>query len=174
MPNCSNNQSHLYENLIHHNQGGGGWEHPIYSRRRRGGGFHSFINNIKLLGKNPINTGRRYVATMIKKHGTGIAQNAISGVLNKKSIPNIIKDTIKQKKGDIWKDTKDFFTKEYKQQQPKKKSKKRGRVVKRKIITKKTGGKRKQKGGQLKNKKMGITSASNHTKASRLMPPIFK
>lgn len=173
----STTNHHLYEHLIQTNQNGGAWAHPIYSRRRRGGGFKNILAKIKTISKHPLNTGRRYLATMVKNHGKGIAQSAISGVLGKKSLKNIVKDAVIHNKGSVWKDTKKFFLNEMAKAKTSKKPQKGG---KRKLIKKRTTkGKRrtttkKQRGGHLKNKKLGITNASNHTRASRVMIPIFK
>ena len=184
----------FYEQLISSDdQSGGMWQHPIYGRRRRGGGakLKRVLKLVRRVGSDIKDTGKRFLKNVVAKHGTAMATGAVADILAGTPPEAVLKSLVKNNKKKVVDATKAFAFEELgkrvkkgggKKKKKKTSKKKTGgkKKSKKKTSGKKKGGKkkkksskRKQKGGRVKNRKQTSYSAGNQVSKRRVQNPYF-
>lgn len=165
-----------YEQLISSDQAGGTWQHPIYGRRRRGGGakLKRVIKMIKTVGSNIKDTGQRFVKSVLVNQGKNLAKDAITQVMMGNGVEAALKSAVKNNSKNVLHAAKNFGLEEIVRRTKKKGGRKKKKRTKKGGTKKK--GKRKQKkkrGGRVKNRKLSSYSAGNQTKKRRVIGTYF-
>lgn len=169
----------IYEQLINTNQAGGLWQHPIYGRRRRGGGakLTRILRLMKTVGKGVKDQTKAFVKHLAANSGQAIVTDTMKNVMLGENPALAVKKALNKNKGNLFESGKTYVKAEIAKRAKgggRRKKKAGGSKKKRKGGKKTTTTKRKKKkGGRVKNKKLTSNSSSNQTRKRRVTNPYF-